>query len=79
MRSLRDRRLGANTHTSGIVVPQLAINQKIALVSWTHTRDGWTSELLQAGYLSHDDDSWTVTIDGTTQTIPRDRWSLCAP
>lgn len=36
MRTLKDRRLGANTDTSGIQVPQLAKNQKIALVRWTN-------------------------------------------
>lgn len=76
MRSLNDRRLGGHTDTAS-TVPQLSTKQKIALVRWTHTRNGWTSEVVQAAYLDHTVDAWIVLIDGNQHTLSRDDWNLC--
>ena len=51
--------------------------ERVTLVRWAQSRDGWTSETVHGRFLRMDGDDWMLDVLGEERRLPRAEWSPC--
>jgi hypothetical protein len=52
-------------------------DEPMSLVRWTHTADGWISEVVDGYYVGRDREAFRIRVDGVIRSFPRPTWQGC--
>ncbi|GAA1441830.1 hypothetical protein [Leifsonia poae] len=53
------------------------VGERVTLVRWVRSLDGWGSETVRGRHQRLDGDEWVIDVLGEERRLPRSEWSHC--